>query len=157
MTGTKRKSRARQPDPRVKVLEDFLQEAGWSTRARIQRGGKRLTILEASKPFRTGHHLASLWVDDKDAIVVAESPRIVEPLLRAAGLGKWMAATERGGTTMSKDEFERAAEGLPVLPAHDLSADVVAVEPITGDYWRSGARQRCIVRKGRRFFVANYD
>jgi hypothetical protein len=57
----------------------------------------------------------------------------------------------------TKEEFEKAAEGLLRLAEPDLSAEVVAIEPITGGYFRDGSRQRCIVRKNGRLFVADYD
>jgi len=50
------------------------------------------------------------------------------------------------GVASSKQEFERAAEGLPFCEP-DLSAEVVCIEPIDGGYFRSNERQRCIVRK----------
>lgn len=57
----------------------------------------------------------------------------------------------------SKDEFEKAAEGLPRLPKPDLSAEVVCIEPITGAYFRDSTKQRCIVRLKGRLYVADYD
>jgi hypothetical protein len=57
----------------------------------------------------------------------------------------------------SKEEFEKAAAGLPQLPQPDLTAEVVCIEPITGAYFGDNSRQRCIVRKNGRLYVANYD
>lgn len=57
----------------------------------------------------------------------------------------------------SREEFERAAEGLPSLPEPDLDAEVVCVEPVTGEYFRDASRQRCIVRRGGRLYVSFYD
>ena len=58
----------------------------------------------------------------------------------------------------SKEEFEKAAEGLPVSTSIDLSAEVVCVEPIGASYFRSEGRQRCIVRdKLGRLSVSFYD
>lgn len=59
----------------------------------------------------------------------------------------------------TKEEFEKAAEGLPVSASIDLSAEVVCIEPIDASYIRSGARrQRCIVRDEHgRLSVSFYD
>jgi hypothetical protein len=57
----------------------------------------------------------------------------------------------------SKEEFERAASGLPFTARIDLSDDVVCVEPVTADYFRNNSRQRCIVRRRGTLFVTNYD
>jgi hypothetical protein len=56
-----------------------------------------------------------------------------------------------------KEEFEKAAAGLPRMDEMDFDADVVCVEPITGAYFRDSSKQRCIVRKGGKLFVADYD
>lgn len=58
---------------------------------------------------------------------------------------------------MTKAEFDKAAEGLPFMREIDLSAEVVHVEPVNAAYFRDNSRQRCIVRKGGKLFVANYD
>lgn len=58
----------------------------------------------------------------------------------------------------TKEEFENAAEGLPVNASIDLNAEVVCIEPIDASYFRSGERQRCIVRdKNGRLSVSFYD
>lgn len=58
----------------------------------------------------------------------------------------------------TKEEFERAADGLPRLSEPDLSAEVVCIEPAIKDYWVNGDKLRCIVRrKDGRLFVADYD
>lgn len=57
----------------------------------------------------------------------------------------------------SKQEFERAAKGLPRLATVDFSEEVICIEPITGAYFRDEVKQRCIVRKNGRLYVADYD
>jgi hypothetical protein len=58
----------------------------------------------------------------------------------------------------SKEEFEKAAAGLPRLATLDFEAEVVCVEPITGAYFRDSSKQRCIVRrKDGSLAVADYD
>lgn len=57
----------------------------------------------------------------------------------------------------SQQEFEKAAEGLPFHPV-DLSAEVVCIEPVTGEYFRdAGRRQRCIICLRGRLYVSTYD
>jgi hypothetical protein len=57
----------------------------------------------------------------------------------------------------SKEEFEKAAQGLPFREP-DLSAEVVCVEPIDGAYFRNTQRQRCIIRtKAGGLYVSNFD
>jgi hypothetical protein len=58
----------------------------------------------------------------------------------------------------TKEEFEKAAAGLPFKHELDFDAEVVCIEPITGAYFRDSSRQRCIIRtKSGKLFVASYD
>jgi hypothetical protein len=61
------------------------------------------------------------------------------------------------GMAKSREEFERAAEGLPATEP-DLSDEVVCVEPVDAAYFRDPDRvQRCIVRRKGRLFVTKFD
>lgn len=58
----------------------------------------------------------------------------------------------------SKEEFERAAAGLPTFEGVDLEAEVVCVEPVDAHYFRDASRQRCIIRRrDGALFVTFYD
>jgi hypothetical protein len=57
----------------------------------------------------------------------------------------------------SREEFEKAAQGLPFHPV-DLAAEVVCIEPVDRAYFRDNAReQRCIIRLRGRLYVSTYD
>ncbi len=58
---------------------------------------------------------------------------------------------------MTREEFAQLAQGLPVMRGVDLSAEVVHVEPLAKDYFTNDSRQRCIVRKDGKLYLANYD
>jgi len=61
------------------------------------------------------------------------------------------------GMAKSREEFERAAAGLPSAEP-DLSDEVVCVEPVDAAYFRDPARvQRCIVRRNGRLLVSRYE
>jgi hypothetical protein len=61
------------------------------------------------------------------------------------------------GLASSREEFARAAEGLPATEP-DLSDEVVCVEPVGPDYFRDPAAvQRCVVRRGGRLYVSRMD
>lgn len=61
-------------------------------------------------------------------------------------------------TANSKEEFDKAAEGLPTLAQIDLSAEVVCIEPLTSAYFhRKASRQRCIVRLNGRLYLSEYE
>ena len=57
----------------------------------------------------------------------------------------------------SKEEFEKASEGLPFFQGLDLQAEVLCIEPIDGKYFRTSQRQRCIIRREGTLFVTFYD
>jgi hypothetical protein len=60
-------------------------------------------------------------------------------------------------TAASREEFERAAVGLPYAEP-DLSDEVVCVEPVDAEYFRDPARvQRCIVRRRGTLLVSRFD
>lgn len=46
----------------------------------------------------------------------------------------------------SKDDFEKAIEGLPFHEV-DLTAEVITVEPVDAEYFRTDKRQRCLIRR----------
>jgi len=57
----------------------------------------------------------------------------------------------------SKEEFEKAAAGLPTCEP-GLSAEVVCIERVDAAYFRDGKRrQRCIGRTKRGLCVSTYD
>lgn len=56
--------------------------------------------------------------------------------------------------TLTQKEFAEAARGLPQLSRIDLDAEVVSVEAIGADYFRTNAQQRCIVRLKGKLFVS---
>lgn len=56
----------------------------------------------------------------------------------------------------ARAEFAEQAKGLPWTGS--LSGRVIAIEPISADYFRSpDARQRCIVEIGGKRYLAFYD
>jgi len=61
------------------------------------------------------------------------------------------------GMAKSREEFEKAAAGLPSTEPN-LSDEVVCVEPVDAAYFRDPGRvQRCIVRRKGRLLVSRYD
>lgn len=62
------------------------------------------------------------------------------------------------GVAKSREEFEKAAAGLPMFSQTDLEAEVVCIEPVDGSYFRTNQRQRCIIRrKNGSLYVSFYD
>jgi hypothetical protein len=60
---------------------------------------------------------------------------------------------------LSKEAFDKTAQGLPCLLRPDLSAEVVYIEQIDSDYFKNEEqRQRCIVkRKDGNLYLSYYD
>lgn len=58
---------------------------------------------------------------------------------------------------LTREEFAQFARGLPTLSRVDLSAKVVHVEPIAPSYFTDASRQRCIVCKDGKLYLADYD
>jgi hypothetical protein len=58
---------------------------------------------------------------------------------------------------MTREEFDKVAQTLPKLASFDPRARIVHVEPITSEYFRNNDRQRCIVEKEGKLYVADYD
>jgi len=58
----------------------------------------------------------------------------------------------------SKEAFDEEARGLTYLTPDDLSAAVILIEPVDGAYFRDETRrQRCIVDKEGKLYLARYD
>jgi hypothetical protein len=58
----------------------------------------------------------------------------------------------------SKEEFAKAAAGLPVYEGVDFDAEVICIEPIDAAYFRNNSKQRCIIRRANgRLYLASYD
>ncbi len=59
---------------------------------------------------------------------------------------------------LTKEAFDKTAKGLPYLLRPDLSAEVVFIEEIDAEYFKTDQRQRCIVkRKDGNLFLSYYD